>query len=114
MLRQHSFRYHLGLSSDELAFTSIDFFKRFDYFNLSQELVKKAISFMRGTPMPELIHTSKIKIYQDKRPVRRAYIENFEEPVLFGVHGGIKHFYKMEPEQDIPATLDYMVPAVGG
>lgn len=64
--------------------------------------------------MAELIHTSRIKIYQDKRPLRRAYIEDFEEPVLFGVHGGIKHFYKMEPEQDIPATLDYMVAAVGG
>ncbi|NIR49242.1 hypothetical protein GWO43_12230 [candidate division KSB1 bacterium] len=64
--------------------------------------------------MGELIHTSKIKVYQDKQPVRRAFIENFEEPVLFGVHGGIKHFYGIEPEQDHPATLDYMIAAIGG
>ena len=64
--------------------------------------------------MAEIIHTSRIKIYQDKRPVRRAYIENFKEPVRFGVHGGIKHFYKIEPEEDLPATLDYMIAAVGG
>ncbi|MFQ5639610.1 MAG: hypothetical protein ACE5IR_16620 [bacterium] len=64
--------------------------------------------------MGELIHTSKIHIYQDQRPERRAFIENFKEPVLFGVHGGIKHFYKIEPERELPATLDYMIAAVGG
>ena len=64
--------------------------------------------------MGELIHTSHIKIYQDKPPERRAFIENFEEPVTFGVHGGIKHFYGIEPERDLPATLDYMIAAVGG
>lgn len=64
--------------------------------------------------MGKLIHTSRIRILQDKRPVRRAYIEEFAEPVLFGVHGGIKHFYKLEPEQELPATLDYMIAAVGG
>ena len=64
--------------------------------------------------MGELVHTSRIRIYQDKRPFRRAYIENFPEPVLYGVHGGIKHFYKAEPEKDLPATLDHMIAAVGG
>lgn len=64
--------------------------------------------------MGELIHTSHVRICQDRRPKRRAYIENFAEPVLYGVHGGIKHFYKMEPEEDIPATLDHMIAAIGG
>ena len=64
--------------------------------------------------MGKLIHTSKIKILQDKPPERRALIENFAEPVYFGVHGGIKHFYKMEPVRDLPATLDYMIAAVAG
>ena len=45
--------------------------------------------------MSELIHTSRVRIFQDKPPYRRAYIENFAEPVPYGVHGGIKHFYKM-------------------
>ncbi len=61
-----------------------------------------------------LVHTSKVKIVQDKRPLRLAYIEDFAEPVKFGVHGGIKHFYKMEPDEDLPATLDYLVAAVAG
>ena len=63
--------------------------------------------------MGRVIHTSKIKIYQDKRPVRRALIEHFEEPVYFGVHGGIKEFYGLEPEVEYPATLDYIVAGVG-
>jgi|TARA_B110000263_G_C14885080_1_gene319127 hypothetical protein len=47
-------------------------------------------------------------------PLRHAYLEGFEEPMRFGVHGGIKKFYGVEPEEDVPATLDYMVGAVGG
>ena len=65
--------------------------------------------------MSELIHTSNIKILQDKPPERRALIENFAEPVYFGVHGGIKHFYKMEPARDsapLPSTT--MIAAVAG
>ena len=64
--------------------------------------------------MADLIHTSRVRIYQDKRPLRRAFIEDFEEPVRYGVHGGIKAFYGIEPEEDLPATLDYIVAAVGG
>lgn len=64
--------------------------------------------------MPEVIHLSKFRIVQDKRPLRLAYLEGFEKPIEFGVHGGIKHFYKMEPERDVPATLDYVVGAVAG
>ena len=62
----------------------------------------------------ELIHTSRVKIHQDKPPERRAYIEDFETPVTFGVHGGVKHFYGIEPKHDLPTTLDYIVAAVGG
>ena len=64
--------------------------------------------------MGELVHTSHIKIYQDKRPSRRAFIENFPEPIQYGIHGGIKHFYKIEPEKETASTLDHMIAAVGG
>ena len=64
--------------------------------------------------MSELIHTSRIRIYQDKPPERRALVEGFEEPIEFGVHGGIKHFYGMEPDRELPSTLDHMIAAVGG
>ncbi len=64
--------------------------------------------------MSELIHKSNFRIVQEKRPLRKAYLEGFDTPIEFGVHGGIKHFYQMEPERDVPATLDYVVGAVGG
>ena len=64
--------------------------------------------------MGDLIHTSRARIYKDKGPVRRAYIEDFPEPVRYGVHGGIKKFYGLEPEEDMPATLDHIVAAVAG
>lgn len=64
--------------------------------------------------MAKLIHLSKFRIVQEKRPLRKAYLEGFDEPIEFGVHGGIKHFYQMEPERDVPATLDYVVDVVAG
>ncbi len=64
--------------------------------------------------MGDLIHTSRARIYKDKGPVRRAYIEDFPEPVRYGVHGGIKKFYGLEPEEELPATLDHIVAAVAG
>jgi hypothetical protein len=64
--------------------------------------------------MTEPIHVSKVRIIKDKGPVRRAYIENFAEPLRFGVHGGIKTFYGVEPEEELPTTLDHVVAAVAG
>lgn len=64
--------------------------------------------------MGELIHTSKVKIFKDKGPVRRAYIEPFTEPVRYGVHGAIKKFYGVEPPEEIPTTLDHVIAAVAG
>ncbi len=61
--------------------------------------------------MGELIHTSKILITRVKGPVRKAFIEGFSEPVFYGVHGGIKKFYGVEPEEEHPATLDHIVAA---
>jgi len=60
------------------------------------------------------IETTKITIMQDERPNRRAYIEGFEEPLHFGVHGGVKEFYGVEPEIEYPSTLDHIVSAAGG
>jgi len=41
-------------------------------------------------------------------------IEGFNEPVHYGVHGGIKKFYKVEPEKEHAATLDHIVAATAG
>lgn len=64
--------------------------------------------------MGELVHTSKVKIIQEQRPVRKAYIEHFEEPFYYGVHSGIANFYGVTPEVEYPATLDHIIGATGG
>jgi hypothetical protein len=64
--------------------------------------------------MGELVHTSRIRIVREKGPTRRAMIEGFNEPVYYGVHGGIKTFYRVEPEKEHAATLDHIVAATAG
>jgi hypothetical protein len=50
--------------------------------------------------MGEVVHTSRIQITREKGPVRKAFIEGFSQPVYYGMHGGIKRFYKVEPEEE--------------
>jgi uncharacterized OsmC-like protein len=64
--------------------------------------------------MSQPIELSKITIIQDERPNRRAYIANFKEPFHYGVHGGVKDFYKVEPKVEYPSTLDHIVASAGG
>ena len=64
--------------------------------------------------MGEVIHTSRIKIVREKGPTRRAVIEGFPEPIYYGVHGEIKKFYQVEPEEEHPATLDHIIAATAG
>ena len=62
----------------------------------------------------ELIHTSRIRLEKIKGSLRHAYVENFKAPIRFGIHGGIKRFYGIEPDEELPATLDHLIAAVGG
>ena len=64
--------------------------------------------------MSEVIHTSRIKIVRENGPNRRAMIEGFSEPIHYGVHGGIKKFYNVEPEKEYAATLDHIIAATAG
>ncbi len=64
--------------------------------------------------MPDVVHTSRMRIERVKGPVREAFLDGFDAPIRFGVHGGIKKFYGVEPEEEVPATLDYIVGSVGG
>ena len=66
------------------------------------------------TVMSEPIHISHVRIVQDARPIRRAFIEQFPEPTRYGIHSGIAAFYGVTPAEDVPSTLDHMVAAVGG
>src|SRR5713226_262060 len=69
---------------------------------------------MEADNMDEVIHLSKIRVIQEKRPNRRAYIADFPQPVYFGVHAGVAAFYKMTPDEPLPSTLDYLVAAAAG
>jgi hypothetical protein len=64
--------------------------------------------------MGNVVHTSRITITRENGPTRKAVIAGFEEPIYYGVHGGIKQFYKVDPEVEHAATLDHIVGAVGG
>ena len=64
--------------------------------------------------MSKVVHSSHIKITRQRGPTRKAIITGFGEPVYYGVHGGIKDFYKVDPEEEHAATLDHIVGAVGG
>lgn len=65
--------------------------------------------------MGELVHLTKVKVFKEpgKGKVKKAYIEGFPEPVRMGLHGGVKKFYKVESDEDLPTTLDYVVAALG-
>lgn len=64
--------------------------------------------------MGDIVHQSDITITRVKGPTRQAVIKGFHQPVYYGVHGGIKGFYKIDPEEEHAATLDHVVGAVGG
>ncbi|WP_245208178.1 hypothetical protein [Sediminibacillus dalangtanensis] len=62
----------------------------------------------------ETIEISNITVELDQGGDRRAYIADFEEPIYYGMHGGVKDFYKRVPEVERPSTLDHIVAAAGG
>jgi len=64
--------------------------------------------------VPDVVHLSKVRVIQEKRPRRRAYIADFPYPIYFGVHAGVAAFYKMTPEVPLPSTLEFLVAAAAG
>jgi hypothetical protein len=69
---------------------------------------------LKGGLVSKPVYTSLIRIERVKGPIRHAFVAPFREPIRFGVHGAIKQFYGVEPDEEIPATLDHMIAAVGG
>lgn len=64
--------------------------------------------------MGNIVHTSCITITRENDSSRKAIVEGLQDPIYYGVHGGIKKFYKVDPEVEHAATLDHIVGAVGG
>lgn len=66
--------------------------------------------------MSKPIALTNITIYQEDtgNKIRKAVIDGFDDPLYFGVHGGVKEFYGVEPDIQYPSTLDHIVAAAGG
>lgn len=66
--------------------------------------------------MGDVIHISKIRVVKEPgKAMKTAYLSDFQDtPIPYGVHGGIKDYYKIDPEVERPATLDHLVAAVAG
>ena len=65
--------------------------------------------------MGELVDVSKVKVYKEpgKGKIKKAIMERFPQPIRMGLHGGVKKFYHVESDEDLPTTLDYVVAALG-
>ena len=66
--------------------------------------------------MTKTIHLTDIQVYQidSNNKIKKAVISGFTEPVIYGVHGGVKEFYGVETNMEYPSTLDHIVAAAGG
>lgn len=62
--------------------------------------------------MAKIVHTSVSRIVREEGPTRKALIKGFPDAVYYGVHGGIKDFYTVQPAREHPATLDHMITAI--
>jgi hypothetical protein len=63
--------------------------------------------------MTKHVHTIKVTVFQEKRPLRTAVFEGLGHTARYGVHGPIKEYYGVEPEEELPTTLDNVVAALG-
>jgi hypothetical protein len=64
----------------------------------------------------EIVYTSKSTIERVRGPIRRAYLPQTKEPVMFGVHSEVAEHYGVDPKRFEPmaTTLDYVVAATAG
>ena len=63
-----------------------------------------------------VVYISRIKIERVKGALRRAYLPQEDEPVLFGVHSEVAAHYGVDTQIHQPhaTTLDYVVSAAAG
>lgn len=68
--------------------------------------------FRGGEHMGKLVHRSRVRVVPEKKTIKRAYVEPFPEVIRTGVHGGVKEWYKAQPDEELPTTIDHVVAAV--
>jgi hypothetical protein len=66
--------------------------------------------------MTQVRYISRVRIERVKGSLRRAYLPEQREPVLFGVHDEVAEHYQATPGEYEPhaTTLDYVVAAAAG
>ena len=66
--------------------------------------------------MGKLIHLSKVRLNKEakKKKIKVAQFEGFPGSVRMGLHGGVAEHFKIQPDEPLPTTLDYVVAAIGG
>ncbi len=59
---------------------------------------------------------SKVKVFKEPgaNKIKHIQFEGFPDHVRMGVHGGIAQFFKLDPDDPQPSTIDYLVAAIGG
>ena len=62
-----------------------------------------------------IVYTSRVRIERGKG-IRRAYLPEEPEPVIFGLHSEVAEHYGVDPDVLDPhaTTLDYVVAAAAG
>src|ERR1700733_3665715 len=66
--------------------------------------------------MAKLIHLSKVNVHKEakKQKIKVAEFEGFPGAVRMGLHGGVAEHFKIQPDEPLPTTLDYVEAAIGG
>lgn len=66
--------------------------------------------------MSDIVYVGEGRIERVKGPLRRAYLPNEPEPVLFGVHSEIAEHYGVDTDVHDPhaTTIDYVIMATAG
>lgn len=66
--------------------------------------------------MAKPIHLSKVKLHKEakKKKIKVAQFDGFPGKVRMGLHGGVAEHFKIQPDEPLPTTLDYVVAAIGG
>jgi hypothetical protein len=70
------------------------------------------VGYQKEANMGTVVHTCRSRIVREEGPTRKAVIDGFPGEIRYGVHGGIKKFYGVEPREEHPATLDHVITAV--
>ena len=66
--------------------------------------------------MSDVVYTSRGRIERVKGPLRRAYLPQEADPVIFGVHSEVAEHYGVDTDVHDPhaTTLDYVIAAAAG